>query len=71
MKKKNYYVLHTFGDVFPELHGPYPDTQERYKKAEEIYLSRPDDGLYLLDVVCGIIENAVTFEYQTTEDQIL
>ena len=71
MCENKYYVLHTFGDVFQELHGPYHTTQERYKKAESIYLNRPDDGIYFVDMTEGELSNVVTFEYQTTEDQIL
>ena len=46
----NYYVLHIWGDVEPQLHGPYKTAEERDDHARMI---RADDdsegGIYPLD----------------------
>ena len=60
---KKYYLVMVWGDVEPELFGPFPTPLGRDKVAREIQEDRGDEhGLYLLDIVAEGVEKVAYHE---------
>lgn len=59
--KENYYLLAVWGDVDPEIHGPYDTPEERDEAAGELRDSQ-DGGLYPITIM-GDVQDVEVVAY--------
>lgn len=53
-EKRGFYLFVTWGDVEPEVIGPFPSEDARNDKAKEIRQEEGDEnGIFMLDIVDG------------------
>lgn len=48
-----YWVIHNWGDVDPQLHGPYMSQEEQTNRADLILEEDDEGAVMLLDIVDG------------------
>lgn len=48
--KYKYYVIIVYGDIEPDLHGPFNTSEEQDIRAKELRKDNPEDGIYWLSI---------------------